>query len=596
MKPTLLFNVRFLNVILCFSVWCCVVSAAFHIAVLGDRTGQADQAVFESIVREITTLHPDAVINVGDLIEGPQPDAQAISAQWDIVSETLKLIRVPFYCVPGNNDIFSKTSRKIYPERSGFKPYYSFDLFHVHFVVLDNSEAKNYDEMGADQLEWLTTDLAQQDPSALICVFYHKPFWYDNFENNKPDKYHEIFRKYGVDWVFSGHFHSYVSTIKDGIHYVMVGSSGGHIGDNPARGEFYQFGWFTIDESVADFCLLRAGSVLPMDFLTLDTRIRQDKIEDDFVSMSCVDLTGRKQGNGKFTLNPLPILENKLQGKYQWHFERTGWDIQPAYGMYDASENNEIAFRITLNGSIYPLPRLELHCSMKDGEYPLFRRLRIRRTLNVPFSTGHPGIVPDGKFTEAGWETAAAIADFGDGKGGIPVVEETKGHVWANATHLFLGFEAADSAPDTIETLGKKRDDPVFQGDCIYVLLWNNSDPGTMVEIIANPDGVFRDVKGSAPKSDSERPDLESKWNGDIRIGTRRDSTGWFLEMSIPFHDLGLNSLHDGSTLTCNFIRFQPRVQSISVWQWPATFYGKEAARMVLFGMEAPIRNLGYIE
>ena len=42
----------------------------FCFSILGDRTGDANQQVYEQVWKDVDSLHPDFVINVGDTIQG----------------------------------------------------------------------------------------------------------------------------------------------------------------------------------------------------------------------------------------------------------------------------------------------------------------------------------------------------------------------------------------------------------------------------------------------------------------------------------------------------------------------------------------------
>ena len=58
----------------------------FHFAILGDRTGGADQQEFEKVVKEMSAMRPDFVVTVGDFAEdGRNPE------DYDVPLETMKL-------------------------------------------------------------------------------------------------------------------------------------------------------------------------------------------------------------------------------------------------------------------------------------------------------------------------------------------------------------------------------------------------------------------------------------------------------------------------------------------------------------------------
>ena len=209
----------------------------FRFAILGDRTGNANQPAYEEIWREIASEHPDFVINVGDLIEGGN-DTTA-ETEWRQLRGWWERFKLPLYLTPGNHDIWSDASRRIFEKESGHPLPYSFDFQDAHFSVLDNSASLNLDER---QMQFLESDLRRNQDRHPKFVFFHQPFWLIPLKFQSSDfPFHRLARKYGVDCVFSGHDHQFVRMVRDGIVYIEAGSSGGKLkGDGFAQGWFYQ--------------------------------------------------------------------------------------------------------------------------------------------------------------------------------------------------------------------------------------------------------------------------------------------------------------------------------------------------------------------
>jgi len=209
----------------------------FRFSIVGDRTGSAVPAVYEQVWREIDRLHPDFVINVGDTIEGRRDEFA--EAQWKSVRAFHdRYKQYPFYMAPGNHDVWSAISAKIFERESGHPPFHSFNYQNAHFVVLDNSRTL---DLGLDQLQFLEADLKanrERDPKF---VFFHQPFWltFLRFESGE-FPLHRLAREYGVGFVFSGHLHFFQRLTRDGITYIQMGSSGAKIGPQFSAGAFYQ--------------------------------------------------------------------------------------------------------------------------------------------------------------------------------------------------------------------------------------------------------------------------------------------------------------------------------------------------------------------
>jgi 3',5'-cyclic AMP phosphodiesterase CpdA len=232
------------------------IAAGVDFAVLGDRTGNAVPGVYEQVCKEIAVHHPDFVINVGDTIEG-MSDASA-AAQWKEIRQVWKDFGdIPFYLVPGNHDIWSAASERIWKEQTGRSPQYSFDFRGIHVTVLDNSRTE---DLGAEQMRFLESDLAAHAPQQPKLVFFHKPFWLlpIKFQNGN-FALHQMARKYGVGFVISGHAHEFDRSEFQGVEYVMVGSSGGSLshgrGSTPSEkgldGSYFGYAWVHVEGSSA---------------------------------------------------------------------------------------------------------------------------------------------------------------------------------------------------------------------------------------------------------------------------------------------------------------------------------------------------------
>ena len=213
----------------------------FRFSIIGDRTGEAKAGVYEQVWKEVNALRPDFVINVGDVIQGGN-DATA-DREWRDVEAVWRRYRYPLYFTPGNHDIWSAESEKLYEKYTGRPPFYSFNYQDAHFTILDNSRTQNLSD---EQTRFLERDLEENRGRDPKFVFFHRPeVWLIPLKFQSPFTLHNVLAKYHVTAVFSGHTHQFVHLEKDGVLYVCVGSSGGHLRiaadtDGFAQGWFYQ--------------------------------------------------------------------------------------------------------------------------------------------------------------------------------------------------------------------------------------------------------------------------------------------------------------------------------------------------------------------
>lgn len=220
----------------------------FRFAILGDRTGGAQPGIFEQVWREVDRYHPDFVINVGDLIEGGN-DAMT-DREWRDVQVIWRPYAYPLYFTPGNHDIWSPESEKLYEKYTGRPPFYSFDFQATHFTILDNSRS---DTLSDDQLKFLDRDLAAHESAPVKFVFFHRPDWLLPLKFQSDFPLRPILIKHHVTVVVSGHTHRFDHLKSDGVAYLCAGSSGGHLrGTGFRQGWFYHYVQVQVDQATVD--------------------------------------------------------------------------------------------------------------------------------------------------------------------------------------------------------------------------------------------------------------------------------------------------------------------------------------------------------
>jgi hypothetical protein len=212
-------------------------SGPFRFVLLGDRTGEAQPGVWEHVWQEAAAANPAFLLGVGDTIEGGN-DATAES-EWQQVGRMLAPYRrFPLYLAPGNHDVWSPASEKLFPQHTRHPLHYGFDYGTAHFTILDNSRA---DQFSAAELAFLESDLEQHQGQAVKFVVSHRPSWIvDAGLRNTQFPLHQLARKYGVKYVVAGHVHQILHVDLEGVSYLSLPSSGGHL----RMSAQYQDGWF----------------------------------------------------------------------------------------------------------------------------------------------------------------------------------------------------------------------------------------------------------------------------------------------------------------------------------------------------------------
>ena len=96
-----------------------VQSHTLRFAILGDRTGEAVPGIYQAVWREIAAEKPAFVVGVGDSIQGLD-DATAEN-EWMDRSNICwsRFVQFPFYAAPGNHDVWSEASAKLFGKYTG---------------------------------------------------------------------------------------------------------------------------------------------------------------------------------------------------------------------------------------------------------------------------------------------------------------------------------------------------------------------------------------------------------------------------------------------------------------------------------------------
>gem|GEM_PF-2126703 len=229
---------------------------AFSFVVIGDtQSNGTDWSVnwteVPALVDAANTHDPVLMLVAGDLVAGSGSMSSTV-AQW----EDFKLATAGFdgviYPVPGNHDVYGGSDtfawwRETFdwlpiddsPEGEEGVSFY-VDYGNTRFINITSDHPTNYYRASPEGLAWLDDVLAASDSFEHVFVTTHHPVSFSNestFGGAQGDFWQTLLA-YGVDGIFTGHWHRYQPSQLGGggdTWETIIGTGGGWRGFEPYR-------------------------------------------------------------------------------------------------------------------------------------------------------------------------------------------------------------------------------------------------------------------------------------------------------------------------------------------------------------------------
>lgn len=245
-------------------------AGTLRFAIVADRTGNPRPGVLERAVQMLNLLQPELVLSVGDIADNPDDGASVpkFDREHTVLNNIVGKLRMPFFHVAGNHDIYNDLAAQRYRTRHG-KPYYSFVYKNVLFLILC-TEDPPADNISKEQVAYVEQAIRANKDVRWTFVFLHKPFF--TAEKDKANPAWTQIETALADrpyTVFAGHWHNYNAYTKGGRKYIVLATTGG-VSDlaGTQEGRFDHVVWVTLGEkdkepSIANLAL---NGILPWDF------------------------------------------------------------------------------------------------------------------------------------------------------------------------------------------------------------------------------------------------------------------------------------------------------------------------------------------
>lgn len=177
----------------------------------------AEDQNHQRVVNYILNSGANPIFHAGDLLED---GTQESLNRFNNVTAALRAVR-SFFSAPGNNERDSTVyfNNFNYP---GNEHYFSLNYGNLHMIILDNYATST--AIGSAQYNWLVADLqSTASQSKITGVMFHYPVYGAGGDTKGlTNTFVPLFRNYGVDFVVSGHEHSYQKRVVDGTTYFVL--------------------------------------------------------------------------------------------------------------------------------------------------------------------------------------------------------------------------------------------------------------------------------------------------------------------------------------------------------------------------------------
>ena len=168
----------------------------------------------------------------------------------------------------------------------------------------------------------------------------------------------------------------------------------------------------------------------------------------------------------------------------------------------------------------------------------------------VPRAT-HPPVV-DGNLFEIVWQEAALLSPFQNADGTGEPQNPTETFLMWDAENLYIGVKAYVDESQLPHISQTQRDSPIWEDECIEILIDPNLQTDIYYHLVINPIGAFFDQRVNVPDAPDFRfaPhdvqltldrktmltsfEADSKWNLDAKVATEINTAFWSIEVALP--------------------------------------------------------------
>ena len=501
-----------------------------RIAVLGDRTGRPNDDVFRAVLEEIRRLAPDAVISVGDLIDGYQPDDRIsdAEAEWDFVLKTIrrKLGDVPLFSAAGNHDVWSPASEALFTEHLN-PPNFSMRFGTTAVIFFDTSRTESETDIPDDALDWLVSALYEARDAAARVVVTHKPLFALPDGGKYGSPLHDVLIAGNANLVICGHWHHAMADDRDGIQYRMLGTSGAvpNRPEHPESGNLAQFAWLVADTGGIRFSIVKSGAIVPSDAFPYAMNQLEWKIQRRAVNATGFDINPKRpQTAGRLDITITNVAELPLESKLV--FDDRDWHVMPGKFEVDLAPGATRRFRPMFarksDAPLFPGPSFTMAFPFFKETYRL--QSHLTPTLSVQIKRTKTPWTLDGIFSEEERSASTSIGPFMERRGDAPPSADVQVMVHSDLLYIAAIVDAPDANCDAII-----NNDYLEDRDHLTVLVDGNTDTPEYARFVIDCSGRI---------SQRRVQNKIQRYPADVQASVKRAAGGWTAEIVVPLDEL----------------------------------------------------------
>ncbi len=170
--------------------------------------------------------------------------------------------------------------------------------------------------------------------------------------------------------------------------------------------------------------------------------------------------------------------------------------------------------------------------------------------LPVPKTTRSPTI--DGNLSEIVWQTAQGLSPFLNSEGTEEAGNPTETFLLWDSENFYIGVKAHISESQFPYISQTQHDSPIWEDECIEILIDPNLQTDTYYHLVINPIGARFDQRVNVPGKPSFRfapHDVQrtlnqkamqtsfegdSKWDSEAKVAAQINTSSWSIEVALP--------------------------------------------------------------